>query len=53
VATIAFLHGRGGFGLVLSATASIAFVLAAATAVITVLVNGTERQRAQAVVPAE
>ena len=53
VAAIAFLHGRGGFGLVLGATASIAFVLAVATAVITVLVNGTERQRAQAVVPAE
>jgi predicted MFS family arabinose efflux permease len=53
VASIAFLHGRGGFALVLGVTAAIAFVLAAATAVITVLVNGTERQRAQAVVPAE
>ena len=53
VGTIAFLHARGGFGLVLGTTAVIAFVLAVLTAVITILVNGVEKERARAVVPAE
>jgi predicted MFS family arabinose efflux permease len=53
VATIAFLHGRGGFGLVLGTTAAIAFVLAVLTVLIAVLVNGTEKERARVVVPAE
>jgi predicted MFS family arabinose efflux permease len=53
VATIAFLHGRGGFGLVLAVTAAIAFVLAVVTAMIAVLVNGAEKARARAPVPAE
>jgi MFS family permease len=53
VGTIAFLHGRGGFGLVLAVTAGIAFVLAVVTAVITVLVNDAEKERARAVAPAE
>ncbi|MGA7487009.1 MAG: MFS transporter [Xanthobacteraceae bacterium] len=53
VGTIALLHARGGFGLVLGATAVIAFVLAVVTAAITILVNGVEKQRTRAVVPAE
>jgi predicted MFS family arabinose efflux permease len=53
VGTIAVLHARGGFGLVLGTTAVIAFVLAVLTAVITILVNGVEKERARAVVPAE
>ncbi|HEY7661897.1 MAG TPA: MFS transporter [Xanthobacteraceae bacterium] len=53
VGTIAFLYGRGGFGLVLTVTAGIAFVLAVVTAVITVLVNGAERERGRVVAPAE
>jgi MFS family permease len=53
VGTIALLHARGGFGLVLGTTAVIAFVLAVLTAVITILVNGVEKERARAVVPAE
>jgi predicted MFS family arabinose efflux permease len=53
VGTIAFLHARGGFGLVLGTTAVIAFVLAVLTAVITILVNGVEKERARAAVPAE
>jgi MFS family permease len=53
VSAIAFLHERGGFGLVLGTTAAIAFVLAVMTTVIAVLVNGPEKERARAVVPAE
>jgi len=53
VGTIAFLHARGGFGLVLGATAVIAFVLAVVTVAITILVNGVEKERARAAVPAE
>jgi predicted MFS family arabinose efflux permease len=53
VSAIAFLHERGGFGLVLGTTAAIAFVLAVLTAVITILVNGVEKERARAAVPAE
>jgi MFS family permease len=47
VSIIAFLHGRGGFGLVLAATAAIALVLAVVTFVITMLVSGVEKERAR------
>jgi MFS family permease len=53
VSTIAFLHGRGGFGLVLGTTATIALGFVVATAVIAVLVNGVEKTRARAAAPAE
>jgi MFS family permease len=53
VGTIAFLHGRGGFGLVLGTTAVIALGFVVATAVIALLVNGVEKERARAVAPAE
>jgi MFS family permease len=53
VSLIWLLHERGGFGLVLATTAVIAFVLAIFTLVITILVNGVERERARAVAPAE
>ena len=53
VSAIAFLHGRGGFGLVLGTTAVIALGFVFATAVIAVLVNGVEKERTRAVVPAE
>jgi len=52
VSIIAFLHGRGGFGLLLGVTAAIALGFVFATAVIAVLVNGTEKERMR-VVPAE
>jgi MFS family permease len=45
VAAIAFLHSRGGFPLVLGATALIALVFSVATAAIAVLVSGVERER--------
>ena len=48
-----FLHGRGGFDLVLGTTAVIALGFVFATAVIAVLVNGVEKERTRAVVPAE
>jgi MFS family permease len=51
VSAIAFLHGRGGFALVLATTATIALGFVVATAVIAVLVNGVEKARA--VAPAE
>jgi MFS family permease len=53
VGTIAFLHGRGGFGLVLGMTAVIALGFVVATAVIAILVNGVEKERTRAVAPAE
>ena len=53
VSIIALLYGRGGFGLVLTATAAIALVLAVVTFVITMLVSGVEKERAQAPAPAE
>ena len=53
VAAIAFLHSRGGFALVLGATAVIALVFSVATAAIAVLVSGVERQRTRATVAAE
>jgi len=53
VSAIALLHGRGGFGLVLGTTAVIALGFVVATAAIAVLVNGVEKERTRAVVPAE
>jgi MFS family permease len=53
VSAIAVLHGRGGFEYVLSMTAAVALGFVIATAVIAVLVNGIEKQRAQAAAPAE
>jgi hypothetical protein len=53
VSAIALLHGRGGFGLVLGTTTVIALGFVVATAVIAVLVNGVEKERTRAVVPAE
>jgi len=53
VSIIAVLYGRGGFGLVLGTTAVIALGFVVATAVIAVLVNGVERERARAPAPAE
>ena len=46
VSLIALLHGRGGFDLVLAVTAVIALGFVVATAVIAVLVNGVEKERA-------
>ena len=53
VGTIAFLHGRGGFGLLLGITAIIALGFVVATAVIAILVNGIEKERTRVVAPAE
>jgi MFS family permease len=53
VGAIAFLHGRGGFGLVLGITAVIALGFVVATALIALLVNGVEKERARVVAPAE
>jgi MFS family permease len=53
VAAIALLHSRGGFPLVLGATAVIALVFSVATAAIAVLVSGVERERTRVAQPAE
>jgi MFS family permease len=53
VAIIAFLHGRGGFDLVLTAITAIAAILLAAVLTFVVLVSGVERDRRRAVQPAE
>jgi hypothetical protein len=53
VTALAVLYGRGGFGLVLGTTATIALGFVFATAAIAVLVNGVEKTRARAVAPAE
>ena len=53
VAAIAFLHSRGGFPLVLGATAVIALVFSIATAAIAVLVSGVERERMRVAQAAE
>jgi len=53
VTAIAYLHSRGGFPLVLGATAVIALVFSVATAAIAVLVSGVERERMRAVPAAE
>lgn len=52
VATIAFLHARGGFDLVLGVTAGISFAFFASTLVLAFLVSGAEGGR-RAVAPAE
>jgi MFS family permease len=52
VSMIAFLHSRGGFDLVLGATAIVALGFVIGTAVIAILVNGVERDF-KAVQPAE
>jgi MFS family permease len=52
VSMIAFLHSRGGFDLVLGATAVIAFGFVVGTAGVALLVNGVERDL-KAVQPAE
>jgi predicted MFS family arabinose efflux permease len=43
ISMIAFLHSRGGFGLVLGVTAVIAFGFVVGTAGVAILVNGVER----------
>jgi len=53
VSLIAFLHGRGGFDLVLAVTAVIALGFVIATAIIAMLVNGVEKERASVPQPAE
>ncbi len=53
VAIIAFLHGRGGFDLVLTVIAAIAAVLLTAVLGFVVLVSGVERERRRLVQPAE
>jgi MFS family permease len=53
VAIIAFLHGRGGFDLVLAVIAAIAAVLLAAVVAFVLLVSGLEKERRRAVQPAE
>jgi MFS family permease len=53
VSAIAFLHGRGGFDLVLDVTAIIAFGFVIGTAAIAVLVNGVEKERVREMAPAE
>jgi MFS family permease len=53
ISVIAILHGRGGFGLVLTTTAVIALGFVFATAIIAFLVNGVEKENASAIAPAE
>jgi hypothetical protein len=52
ISMIAFLHGRGGFDLVLVVTAVVAMGFLIGTAAVAVLVNGVERD-ARAAQPAE
>ncbi|MDT3687170.1 MAG: MFS transporter [Pseudorhodoplanes sp.] len=52
VAAIAYLHARGGFNLVLLATAGISFVFFAATVGVAILVAGVDGHK-RAAVPAE
>jgi MFS family permease len=53
VSMIAFLHARGGFGLVLSVTAVVALGFLIGAIAIAVLANGVEKARVQALQPAE
>jgi hypothetical protein len=53
VSAIAYLYGRGGFDLVLATTAVIALGFVVGTALIAVLVNGVEKERARVAAPAE
>ena len=53
ISMIAFLHGRGGFDLVLVATAVIATGFLIGTAGVAFLVNGVERESRESAQPAE
>ena len=53
VSMIAFLYGRGGFNLVLGATAVIALGFLVAVLLIALIANGVERDKARAIQPAE
>jgi MFS family permease len=53
ISTIAILHARGGFDLVLGVTAVVALGFVLGTAAIAVLVNGVERERTRVIAPAE
>jgi MFS family permease len=53
VSMIALLYGRGGFGLVLGATALAAMGFLIAAILIAILANGVEKARALQAVPAE
>jgi predicted MFS family arabinose efflux permease len=53
VSMIAFLYGRGGFNLVLGATAVIALGFLVAVLLIALIANGVERDKAQSIQPAE
>jgi biotin transporter BioY len=50
---IALLYGRGGFGLVLGATALVAMGFLVAAVLIAVLANGVEKSRVVQPMPAE
>jgi MFS family permease len=53
VSMIAFLYGRGGFGLVLGATAVIALGFLVAVLLITLIASGVEKARVPDATPAE
>jgi MFS family permease len=53
VALIAFLHGRGGFDLVLAATAGVAAILVLGVLGIVAVVSGAEGRRSRIAQPAE
>jgi MFS family permease len=53
VSMIAVLYGRGGFNLVLGATAIIALGFLIAVLLIALIANGVERDKARAIQPAE
>ena len=53
VSMIALLYGRGGFNLVLGATAVIALGFLVAVLAIALIANGVEREKARAMQPAE
>jgi MFS family permease len=53
VSVIAILYARGGFDLVLAATAVIALGFVVATALIALLVNGVEKAHGRVIAPAE
>ncbi|MGB7885149.1 MAG: MFS transporter [Xanthobacteraceae bacterium] len=53
VSMIAFLHARGGFGLVLRVTAVVALGFLIGAIAIAILANGVEKTRTQALQPAE
>jgi len=53
VSMIAFLHARGGFGLVLGVTAVVALGFLVGAIAIAILANGVEKTRAEQLQPAE